>query len=59
MQFPAQQIPNPNNKVVHLEPHTFPTYLITLVELQDIHLRSRKVLQNKESHVIIEENIEE
>jgi hypothetical protein len=61
-QIPAQPIANPNNKLVqpayNAALQTFPTYLIASIELQEIHLRSRKAL-NKKSLVIIEENEEE
>jgi hypothetical protein len=61
-QFPSQPIPNPNNKVAqptfNTELQPFPTYLVTPVDLQEIQLRSGKVL-NKNSPTIIEEESEE
>jgi hypothetical protein len=63
MQLPAQPIPNPNNlsnsPAFNVELPTFPTYLVTPVPLQDIHLRSGKVLKPKYSTVVIEEEMEE
>jgi hypothetical protein len=62
-QIPAQPILNPkNNKPVQAiygtDLQTFPTYSIMLVPLQEIHLRSGKVL-NPKSSVIVQENEEE
>jgi len=43
---------------LQVELQLFPTYTITPVEVQDIHLSSGKVVQNH-SPIIIEEEIEE
>jgi hypothetical protein len=46
--FPAQPIPNSNNRptqpVQNIEVQTFPTYVITPTSLNEIRLRSGKVL---------------
>jgi hypothetical protein len=62
-QILAQPIPNPNNNkpvqaMYGTDLQTFPTYSITPVSLQEIHLRSGKVL-NPKSSVIVQENEEE
>lgn len=53
---------NPNNKVdklvYNVEVETFPTYLIVPIQLQEINLRSRKILHQKYP-IILEENGEE
>jgi hypothetical protein len=62
MQLLIQTIPNPNNKVAqhvfNIELQHFPTYIVTLVDLQDIQLRLGKVL-NKKSTTIVEEDSKE
>jgi len=56
-QIRAQIIANPNNKLVqpsyNAKLQTFPAYLIAPMELQEIHLRSGKVL-NEKSYVIVD-----
>jgi hypothetical protein len=46
--LPAQPMPNPNNKPPqprnNVEMQAFPTYVITLVPLQEIQLRSGKFI---------------
>jgi hypothetical protein len=37
----------------------FPTYVITLVPLQEIQLRSRKVIDRKKPSIVIQEEEEE
>jgi hypothetical protein len=58
-QLPAQPIPNPNNgrpgqptQVVGLA--TYPTYSISSLDCNDIHLRSRKTLTKDQPHISIE-----
>jgi hypothetical protein len=50
---------NPNNKppqpLHNVEMQAFPTYVITLVPLQEIQLRSRKVLDRQRPSVVIQE----
>jgi hypothetical protein len=57
--IPTQPIPNPNNRptqLVHsLEVQTFPTYVITPTSLNEIQLRSGKVLNRPNSIVVIQE----
>lgn len=58
LQLPTQPIPNLNNKVVqptyNVEiPHSL-TYTLSLVESKDIHIFSRRVIQNK-TYIIIQE----
>jgi hypothetical protein len=57
--IPAQPIPNPNNRptqpVQNLEVQTFPTYVITPTSLNEIQLRSGKVLNKPNSTVVIQE----
>jgi hypothetical protein len=57
--IPAQPIPNPNNRptqpVQNLEVQTFPTYVITPTSLNEIQLRSGKVLNKPNSTVVIRE----
>jgi hypothetical protein len=54
---------NPNNKppqpLHNVEMQAFPTYVITLVPLQEIQLRSRKVLERQRPSVVIQEEEEE
>jgi hypothetical protein len=54
---------NPNNKppqpLHNVEIQAFPTYVITLVPLQEIQLRSGKVLDRKRPSVVIQEEEEE
>jgi hypothetical protein len=61
-QLPAQPIANPNNKVAqpayNVELQNFPAYMITSLGINDIHLRSGKVLNN-DAPVIVEEPTEE
>jgi hypothetical protein len=61
-QLPAQPISNPNNKVAqptyNVELQNFPTYMITSLGINDIHLRSGKVL-HQDAPIIVEEPIEE
>jgi hypothetical protein len=63
MQFLAQPVPNPNNHPTHhdfnVEMSKFPTYVVTLVPLQNIHLRSKKVLKPKYYTIIIREETQE
>ena len=62
-QFSSQPIANPNNRVekpaYNTRTQTLPTYVITIVSVQQVQLRSRKVLHQKPSVVIEEENEEE
>ena len=45
-QLPAQPNPSPNNKAVHqFETVNIPSYALTPVPYNDIHLRSRKVVE--------------
>ena len=60
-QLPAQPVSNPSNKLDRLAYHVeeatyYPTY--SILPIQDVHLRSGKVLQ-KDSPPIIEEQIEQ
>ena len=61
--LPAQPVPNPNNKppqsLHNVEMQAFPTYVITLAPLQEIQLRSRKVLERKRPSIVIQEEEEE
>ena len=62
-QLPAQPVANLNNRAslpaYNVDLQTFPTYLVTLVPIQEIQLRSRKVLNQQDPIVIIEEESEE
>jgi hypothetical protein len=62
-QLPAQPIPNPNNKVdqpaCNVELPFFPTYVISPMEFQNIHLRSGRVVQDQTSPIIQEQDDEE
>jgi hypothetical protein len=57
--IPAQPIANPNNRptqpVQNMELQTFPTYVITSAPLNEIQLRSWKVLNKTNSTVVIQE----
>jgi hypothetical protein len=57
--IPAQPIPNQNNRptqpVQNIEVHTFPTYVINPTSLNEIQLRSGKVLNKPNSKVVIQE----
>jgi hypothetical protein len=61
--LPAQPVPNTNNKnpqpLNNAEMQAFLTYFITLVPLQEIQLRSRKVMDRKRLSVVIQEDEEE
>jgi hypothetical protein len=61
--LPAQPVPNPNNKppqpLHNVEIQAFPTYVITPVPLQEIQLRSGKVLERQRPSVVIQEEEEE
>jgi hypothetical protein len=61
-QLPAQPVANPNNKVAqpayNAKLQNFPTYMITSLGVNDIHVRSRKVL-HQSTPIIVEEPIEE
>ena len=61
--MPTQPIENPNNKArkpaYNTRNQTLPTYVITTVQLQQLQLRSGKVLHQKPLVVIEEENEEE
>jgi hypothetical protein len=56
-------VPNPNNNppqpLNNVEMHAFLTYVITHVPLQEMQLRSRKVLDRKRPSVVIQEEEEE
>jgi hypothetical protein len=56
-------VPNPNNNppqpLNNVEMQAFPTYVITLVPLQEIQLRLGKVLDRKRPSVVIQEEEEE
>jgi hypothetical protein len=56
-------VPNPNNKppqpINNVEMQAFQTYVITHVPLQEIQLRSRKVLDRKRPSVVLQEEEEE
>ena len=55
-------MPNPNNKppqpLNNVEMHAFPTYVITHVPLQEMQLRSGKVLDRQRPSVVIQEEEE-
>jgi hypothetical protein len=55
--LPAQRVPTPDNKppqpLNNVEMQTFLTYVITLVPLQEIQLRSGKVLDRKRPSIVI------
>jgi hypothetical protein len=57
--IPTQSIPNMNNRhtqhVQNLEAQTFPTYVIALTSLNEIQLRSGKVLNKLNSTFVIRE----
>jgi hypothetical protein len=59
----AQPVLNPNNKppqpLNNVDMQAFLTYVITPVPLQEIQLRSRKVLDRKRPSVVIHEEEEE
>jgi hypothetical protein len=61
--LPAQLVPNPNNRPTqpfhNVEMHAFQTYVITHVPLQEIQLRSGKVLDKQIPSVVIQEEEEE
>ena len=38
-----------------VEGHQFPTYMITPLDLNDVQLRSRRILENKKPFVVIQE----
>jgi hypothetical protein len=61
--LPAQPVPNPNNKPTqplhNVELQTFPTYVISLVPLHEIQLRSGKVLDRQRPSVVIREEEED
>jgi len=61
--LPAQPVLNPNNKppqpLNNVEMQAFSTYVITLVPLQEIQLRSRKFLDRQRPSVVIQEEEEE
>ena len=50
-QLPAQPLPNPNNKnpqnTYMIEGQQFPTYMITPLDLNDVQLRSGRILEKK------------
>ena len=54
---------NPNNNppqpLNNVEMHAFSTYVITLVPLQEIQIRSGKVLESQRPLVVIQEEEEE
>jgi hypothetical protein len=57
--LPAQLVPNPNNKPTqplhNVEMQAFSTYVITLVPLQEIQLRSGKVMDMQRPSIVIQE----
>jgi hypothetical protein len=59
----TQPVSNPNNKAPqplhNVEMQAFPTYVITSIPLQEIQLRSRKVLDRQRPSVVIQEEEEE
>jgi hypothetical protein len=59
----AQPVSNPNNNPTqplnNVEMQAFPTYVITPVPLQEIQLRSKKVLDRQRPSVVIKEEEEE
>jgi len=61
--LPAQPVSNPNNNppqpLHNVEMQAFPTYVITHVPLQEIQLRSGKVLDRQRPSVVIQEEEEE
>jgi hypothetical protein len=61
--LPAQPVPNPNNKPTqplhNVELQTFLTYVISLVPLHEIQLRSGKVLDKQKPSVVIWEEEED
>ena len=61
--LPAQPVLNPNNKppqpLFNVEMQALPTYVITYVPLQEIQLRSGKVLDRQRPLVVIQEEEEE
>ena len=63
--LPAQPIPNPNNKPAqalnNIELQTLPSYVILILPIHEIQLRSRRVVNDKpkSSVIICEENEEE
>jgi hypothetical protein len=56
-------VPNPNNKPTqplhNVDMKAFPTYVIYPVPLQEIQLRSRKVLDRQRPSIVIQEEEEE
>lgn len=62
-QLPTQPIANLNNRAgkpfYNEGTQTLPTYVITTVSIQQVQLRSRKVLHQKNPSVVIEEEEEE
>ena len=64
-QIPAQPVANPNNRVVqstyNTEIQPYPTYAISTLPIQEVELRSRRILPQQEkckSMVVIEEELE-
>ena len=63
--LPAQPTPNPNNKPTQalnsIELQTLPSYVISTVPIDEIQLRSRRVVDDRpmSSVIIREENGEE
>jgi hypothetical protein len=57
--IPAQPMSNPNNKppqpLYNVEMKSFPTYVSTPVPLQEIKLRSGKVMYRQRPSVVIQE----
>jgi hypothetical protein len=61
--LPTQLVLNPNNKppqpLHNVEMQAFPTYVITPVPLQEIQLRSKKVIDRQRPSIVIHEEEEE
>lgn len=61
-QLPSQPVANPNNRVgqptYNTRAQNLPTYVITTVPIQQVQLRLGKILHQKPSIVIEEENEE-
>jgi hypothetical protein len=61
--LPSQPVPNPNNKppqpLHNVEIQAFSTYFITPVPVQEIQLRSGKVMERQRPSVVIQEEEEE
>jgi hypothetical protein len=62
-ELPPQQIGNQNNKptqdTYNIEFSNSPNYVLTLMECEDLHMRSGRIFNNTTSPIIIEDDIEE